>query len=322
MGMFKEEWAKRRPNLANLSIWTLVSYARKFDTMKKQLITTHNQVNRVGDRRRKDFVEDIESSSAVVYFDNSTIPKYDLDEIKNLHLPKELKDLISTRQTAKLRQESEDEKHLTFYHLWEDEWTKLSLLQTGPGIKPETPANIVKPKGKAQRTPGGILHQRLFLLENRPGFKSKLKQAVLRTSKPKTKDTTSESNDENLRIKPRSFVFPEADQEGLNIFCYVDVPLPKGQKERWYVELERDVYNKDSLLIPMLEDGRGPADEEDEVTKFPPKAQKHCKTNLSGKFQIRPTNSDDFECQSCPTFYTNLNNLKYHQELHHEVSVT
>ena len=41
----------------------------------------------------------------------------------------------------------------------------------------------------------------------------------------------------------------------------------------------------------MLEDGRGPADEEDEVTKFPPKAQKHCKTNLSGKFQIRPTNS-------------------------------
>ena len=40
-------------------------------------------------------------------------------------------------------------------------------------------------------------------------------------------DTTSENNDENLRIKPRSFVFPEADQEGLNIFCYVDVPLPK-----------------------------------------------------------------------------------------------
>ena len=58
-----EEWAKRRPNLANLSIWTLVSYARKFDTMKKQLISTHNQVNRVGDRRRKDFVEDIGKSN-------------------------------------------------------------------------------------------------------------------------------------------------------------------------------------------------------------------------------------------------------------------
>ena len=40
-------------------------------------------------------------------------------------------------------------------------------------------------------------------------------------------DTTSENIDEHLRVKPRSFVFPEADQEGLNIFCYVDVPLPK-----------------------------------------------------------------------------------------------
>ena len=39
---FAEEWAKRRPSLANLSIWTLVSYAKKFDTMKKQLVTTHN----------------------------------------------------------------------------------------------------------------------------------------------------------------------------------------------------------------------------------------------------------------------------------------
>jgi len=41
--MFKEEWAKRRPALANLSIWTLVSYARKFDSLKKQLIQDHNQ---------------------------------------------------------------------------------------------------------------------------------------------------------------------------------------------------------------------------------------------------------------------------------------
>ena len=43
--MFKEEWAKRRPALANLSIWTLVSYARKFDSLKKQLIQDHNQGN-------------------------------------------------------------------------------------------------------------------------------------------------------------------------------------------------------------------------------------------------------------------------------------
>ena len=47
-------------------------------------------------------------------------------------------------------------------------------------------------------------------------------------------------------------------------------------------------------MIPMLEDGRGPADEEDEVSKFPPKGQKHYKPNFSGKFQIRPTNAGMF----------------------------
>ena len=148
--------------------------------MKKQLISTHNQVYRGGDRRRKDFVEDMNPSSptseaaggkkvtsAVVYFDNSSIPKYDLEEVENLHLPQELKNLISSRQAAKLRQESDEEKHLTFYYLWRDEWTKLN------------------PSQKILH--GGILHQRLFLLENRPGIKNKLKQAVLRTSKPKIK---------------------------------------------------------------------------------------------------------------------------------------
>ena len=112
------------------------------------------------------------------------------------------------------RQESDEEKHLTFYHLWQDEWTKSNTPPINSRVT-QSPAH------------GAMLHQSLFLLENRPGIKNKLKQAVLRTSKPKTKDCALENNDENLRVKPRSFVFPEADQEGLNIFCYVDVPLPK-----------------------------------------------------------------------------------------------
>ena len=86
--MFKEEWAKRRPALANLSIWTLVSYARKFDSLKKQLIQDHNQVFRGGDRRRKGFVEpettlsvtqtipnEQQQRSGIIYFNQSSIPK-------------------------------------------------------------------------------------------------------------------------------------------------------------------------------------------------------------------------------------------------------
>lgn len=284
--MFKEEWAKKRPNLANLSIWTLVSYARKFDTLKKQLIQKHNQISRIGDRRRKDFVEsyayspnEIFSSEkpkvAVVYFENSMVPKYDLEEIKNLHLNQELENLIVSRQLAKIRQETD--KVLNLNHLWRQEWSKLV---------PENPVHS-----------GEILNQRLYLIENRPGIRQQLKQAVMRSTKvPEISAgsgnfiTDEATEEETLKIKPRHFVFPEAENEGLNIFCYVDVPLPKGQKERWYVELERDVYNKDQLLLPMLEDGRGPADEEEEVIKFPPKAYKNLDP-VNNDIDISPTQS-------------------------------
>ena len=75
------------------------------------------------------------------------------------------------------RQESDEEKHLTFYHLWQDEWTKSNPPPVNPRAT-QSPAH------------GAMLHQSLFLLENRPGVKNKLKQAVLRTSKPKTKGKT------------------------------------------------------------------------------------------------------------------------------------
>ena len=268
--MFKEEWAKRRPALANLSIWTLVSYARKFDTLKKQLITDHNQVYRGGDRRKKGFVEPdllesappLEQRSGIIYFNESSIPKYDLEEVQNLSISQDLKDLLSTRQLAKMRQESEPKK-LRLHVLWQEEWAKLH---------PEVDLK------------GAILHQRLYLLENQVSNRAKLKQAVLRSSQNPSKPQDSE--DEILRVKPRNFVFPEADKEGLNIFCYIDVPLPSGQKERWYVELERDVYNKESLMIPMLEDGRGPADEEEEISRFNAKAYNHFDLKLSAKFDV------------------------------------
>lgn len=193
------------------------------------------------------------------------IPKYDLDEVLNLGLAPEVSNLIISRQNAKLRQETDEEKHVQLHHLWAEEWQKLC---------PILPLS------------GSLLHQRLYLLENRPQIKQKLKQAVLRSSNSNLPCKADLPQDEVLSVKPRHFVFPEAEKEGLNIFCYVDVPLSKGQKERWYVELERDIYNKDTLKIPMLEDGRGPADEEEEVIKFPAKAYKNFQPNISGQIEI------------------------------------
>ena len=186
--------------MANLSIWTLVSYARKFDTLKKQLVQSHNQTYRGGDRRRKDYESPVKTStmasasvtSSVVYFEDSSIPKFDLEEIENLKIARELKDLVISRQNAKIRQISEN---LRFHLLWEQEWAKL---------RPEIPLS------------GQILHQKLFLLENRPGIKSQLRQAVLRSKQNVTESV--ENEDEHLRVKPRSFVFPEADKEGMNEF--------------------------------------------------------------------------------------------------------
>ncbi len=343
--MFKEEWIRRRPTLSNLSIWTLVSYGRKFDTLKKQLIAENNQVNRVGDRRRKDFVEPDYSqrppASSVLYFEGSTIPKYDLAEVANLKgITQELKDLVTTRQKAKIRQlEDESAKKLSLRHLWAHEWEKLRSGVSPVKIEVTEPEADVK-DGVTTKTAvvkpevsGTLLQQRLYLLETRQHNRAKLRQAVLRTSNVANFAQPQHCEDEVLLVKPRRYVFPEAEEEGNNVFCYVDIPLPKEQKERWYVELERDVYCKDSMLIPILEDGRGPADEEEDISRFPAKAHNYIEAKDSSEvintiksitdstcsgnqMTISFSFSASFKCQECGKEYTNVNNLKYHQELH------
>ena len=110
--------------------------------------------------------------------------QYDLAEVQHLPICQDLKDLLVTRQLAKIRQESETTK-LRLYHLWEEEWKELH---------PDVDLR------------GAILHQKLYLLESRPSNKQKLKQAVLRSSQNPEKPQDCE--DENLRIKPRQYVFP------------------------------------------------------------------------------------------------------------------
>ena len=105
-------------------------------------------------------------------------------EVQHLPICQDLKDLLVTRQLAKIRQESETTK-LRLYHLWEEEWKELH---------PDVDLR------------GAILHQKLYLLESRPSNKQKLKQAVLRSSQNPEKPQDCE--DENLRIKPRQYVFP------------------------------------------------------------------------------------------------------------------
>ena len=66
-------------------------------------------MNRVGDRRKKGYVEpdptpimSTEQRSGIIYFNESSIPKYDLDEVQQLPISQDLKDLLATRQLVSL----------------------------------------------------------------------------------------------------------------------------------------------------------------------------------------------------------------------------
>ena len=109
-----EEWGKIRPNQADLSAWTLTSYLRKFDNLKKTLIEEQEEEKRK--KREVIFVTDC--------FPASSIPKYDLEQIAaRKKLPKEVAMLIGTRQRAKLRQlEDPSCRELSYLELWRQQW--------------------------------------------------------------------------------------------------------------------------------------------------------------------------------------------------------
>ncbi len=86
---------------------TLVSYARKFDNLKKQLIEAN------GGKVDKDVVvkrenpEPAKPTISMVFYPDSSVPKYDLEKVEKLKdIPVELKDLLKTRQLAKEKQVS------------------------------------------------------------------------------------------------------------------------------------------------------------------------------------------------------------------------
>ena len=45
------------------------------------------------------------------------------------------------------------------------------------------------------------------------------------------------------------------------------------------------------MMLPMLEDGRGPADEEEEISRFTAKAYNHWDLKLTAKFDVVPSSS-------------------------------
>ena len=237
--MFKEEWSKLRPDLSSLSVWTLVSYARKYDALKKQLIVDNGQVEETGEQKiprfgyRRDVTSNSTNSSgniaptkavislpsfSTVFYPDSGLPKYDLELLEKLEgVTQEFKDLIRTRQLAKERQisysNSEPSIHnegifkgppsdsqASLLYLWRQEWIK---------HKPEF-------KSLAK---GNLLLKRLWTLFRVGSNWTRTRPALLRQATDlNRKEYSFKPNiqgDEILHIRPRRPVFPEDEWQEL-----------------------------------------------------------------------------------------------------------
>ncbi len=269
--MFKEEWCKLRPEMSSLSIWTLVSYARKYDNLKKQLILDNGQANL---KAEPSLAVGQESSDAGnnsashptpekkpfhinVFFENSSIPKFDLEELdKLLDVPQELKDLLRTRQLAKMRQ-CEQKVPMSLTELWTEEWGQ---------IHPE----------EAGTATGLLLQRRLWALERAPGNVAFVSPALLRSTATE-KVWPSPQEDEAPRVPPRKNVFVE-DPEDRKFGVSLRLAVPSGEDglrgckggrkktQRWIMHFSMDVYTatKRGLVVPALEKEEEERDWEDD----------------------------------------------------------
>ncbi len=280
--MFKEEWCKLRPSMSSLSIWTLVSYARKYDNLKKQLIIDNGQTNMKKEVPVKE-VQEVEEAVPEkkmfhinVFFENSSIPKFDLEELDKLpNVPWEFRDLLKARQRAKERQD-EQKVPLSLPELFLEEWLLLH---------PET-------RGKVN----GLEQQRkLWAMERVPGNVALVSPALLRATATE-KAWPTPQDDEVPTLAPRSHVYVD-DPEDLRFGVSVRTELTadnaasnnkrsnkRVKREKWYMRFSQDIYsvNKLGLSVPALEkedaDERDWDDENAEeedcaaTSRFPPKA--------------------------------------------------
>jgi hypothetical protein len=234
--MFREEWIKLRPEMSTLSIWTLVSYARKFDNLKKQLIEANGGIK---DERSVDAAEEAVAAKPAdpfVFYPESSVPMFDLDKVEAIpDIPQELKDLLRTRQAAKERQMEEANSKLSLVHLWQETWRQLH------------PHSALS---------GHEIQRLLFRYEQNPLVRARTAPARLRRSETEAgSDSPMPQPDEVIAVKPRNLIFPESlDEEEVSVMCYQTVFEARGATRKEWISLERDLLrpNHPVFEIPAV----------------------------------------------------------------------
>ena len=239
--MFREEWIKLRPEMCNLSIWTLVSYARKFDNLKKQLIEANGgRVETPSNSSTKSIVLETQPAKptiAMAFYPNSSIPMLNLEKVEKLKdIPRELKDLLKSRQLAKEKQIEKEGSKMTLNHLWQETWRELhpDSKMTGPEIQ-----------------------RLLFRYEQNLIVRVRTAPALIKKSETELgSDAPNPQPDEILSIKPRNFVFPEneGEEEEVGLTCYQNVSEARGAIRKVFATLDRDILrpNHPVFEIPVV----------------------------------------------------------------------
>lgn len=246
--MFLEEWQKLRPELSHFSIWTLWAYSRKYDNLKKQLISDHQQ----GFYKSSDESAN-EPTYRALYFKNSLIPKFDLDIVECLDtLSDRTKDLIRTRQFAKLQDEMEGSKY-SMQYLWETQW------------------KVLYPNS---RETGNELQRELYFWESFEENLELLKPAMIKTEGDGIDDFESRFNAITIKndlphIPPRISVYPESTKNTFNVVCRSRVPPKPTSRlppEECLLYCHRDIFmeRRDHLDLPALEVTAMETDDPDE----------------------------------------------------------
>ena len=215
--LLMEEWSQLRPNMSGISAWTLNSYLKKFDGVKRTLIEDQEEARRLRELRAAPPVR-------MNCHPNTDIPIYKLSQLETYpKLPANVKQLIGSRQRALTSQPASS---LRYLHLWAEQW----LQETG------------------ERTEGWMLQQRLHKLQSSLSVRNKLRKFA--------EILEGEAAERNADIDPLSFEYEDpvvAPRDSM--FPRVPDPISDMLIRRKHEEVDILAYDEENL-VEVLGDGR------------------------------------------------------------------
>jgi len=287
-----EEWGRLRPNQAGISAWTLNSHLKKFDNLKRQLMDDQLEDRRIREAKAA-------PPATVQFHHNTNIPLYNLTQLSSCSkLPTTIRQLVATRQRAKLRQDTDQQ--LNYLELWANQWE----MELGEKVE------------------GMELQNRLHQMQARPSVRYRLKQFMVTQTenmefeegKVKEEVDLERYEFETPPIGHRNSVFPGVPGQALDILVRRKVlgdAIDDDEKESWV-----ETLGQSRLGLPIVTDVREIVDEDG--IKFKAK-MKYLNSNQSIiKIQGR-SSQDGLHCcphPKCPHQFQNYNNFMFHLDLH------